>query len=182
MNSLFAPFGEMTFKEFYAADLFTSLVRPIVDAYSITCILNTYEDISQVCQVDSTAIFIISFIPFHMRMWQSVNRLYYTRVVKPHTINTIKHFINICVHAVAYLNTQSNPRNEYYELWVSLNTVSTLYNLMWDYYFDWGLFRGSKRSNWMLRDKLKFPTYYYYVAVISNFLLRFTWILPLLGT
>ena len=50
---------------------------------------------------------------------------------------------------------------------------------------DWGLLRCSWRDTSgkrLLRPKTLFPTWFYYYAAISNFILRFLWVLPLIKT
>jgi len=45
---------------------------------------------------------------------------------------------------------------------------------------DWGLLRGSKPDNKLLRDKLKFPKNFYYFSMVTNLLLRFSWTFTLI--
>ena len=42
---------------------------------------------------------------------------------------------------------------------------------------DWGLFKTNKPVKKYLREELKYPVIYYYFAMVTNFLLRFLWIL-----
>ncbi len=54
---------------------------------------------------------------------------------------------------------------------------STIYCLYWDYKMDWGLFRETPgKGKRFLRDKLLYPTWFYYYAMISNLFLRFFWV------
>ena len=41
---------------------------------------------------------------------------------------------------------------EYYWIYFGLNLIANVYSVWWDYYMDWGLFRGTKKDNWWLRD------------------------------
>jgi hypothetical protein len=46
---------------------------------------------------------------------------------------------------------------------------------------DWGLFRETPgKGKRYLRDKLHYPAWFYYYAVISNTILRFFWIFGVL--
>ena len=69
-------------------------------------------------------------------------------------------------------------------LGISISTVtliSTIYCLYWDYKMDWGLFRETPgKGKRFLRDKLLYPTWFYYYAMISNFFLRFFWVFGLI--
>jgi len=58
---------------------------------------------------------------------------------------------------------------------------TTLFCLYWDYKWDWGLFRGSTKENWYLRDKKRFSPRVYITMMILNFLFRLWWIVPTLS-
>lgn len=42
---------------------------------------------------------------------------------------------------------------------------------------DWGLFRSKDKLKYGLREKILYPRMFYYWAVVSNFILRFFWII-----
>lgn len=54
--------------------------------------------------------------------------------------------------------------------------------MIWDVTMDWGLLRGTIKGRRLLRDRLKYPKSLYYFSMITNLILRFTWILTLLPT
>lgn len=62
--------------------------------------------------------------------------------------------------------------------YVLTGVITISYQLYWDYYMDWGLFRelDNKNKKIFLREKLLYPSYYYYSAMINNFILRFIWL------
>jgi hypothetical protein len=45
---------------------------------------------------------------------------------------------------------------------------------------DWGLLRGTEPGKKLLRDRLKFPKRFYYFSMITNLILRFSWVLTLI--
>lgn len=47
---------------------------------------------------------------------------------------------------------------------------------------DWGLMRGSHPHNRFLRDKLKYPNHFYYFSMVTNLLLRFSWLLMFISS
>lgn len=55
--------------------------------------------------------------------------------------------------------------------------IATLFCLYWDLYMDWGLFRGTRKNNRILRDKMKYAPSYYYFCMVLNTLLRFFWLI-----
>ena len=65
-------------------------------------------------------------------------------------------------------------------IYIAIALCSTTYCLYWDYYMDWGLFRSKSKGKKYLRSKLMYPVPFYYYAMVSNFFLRFFWILSLI--
>jgi hypothetical protein len=57
----------------------------------------------------------------------------------------------------------------------SAQMIATIYSLYWDYVWDWGLCRDGQ----ILRKQRKFDKKVYYVLMITNFLMRFWWIVPM---
>jgi len=86
---------------------------------------------------------------------------------------------------VIYFETDNidNKVKKYYgngfSYYLVSNVISTLWCAVWDYYMDWGLFRSFKKDRYMLREQLRFPKYFYYFAMVSNFILRFLWLLSI---
>ena len=56
---------------------------------------------------------------------------------------------------------------------------TTLFCLYWDFVMDWGFFRGTKKENWILRDKMIFSKKFYYTCMFFNTLFRFWWIISI---
>jgi hypothetical protein len=67
-------------------------------------------------------------------------------------------------------------------VYVPVGIVSTLYSYSWDVYMDWGLIRSNEPGKKFLRHKILFPKWFYYYAIVSNFILRFFWLLSLIPT
>jgi len=57
--------------------------------------------------------------------------------------------------------------------------ISTFYKLAWDFYKDWGLltFKGKHK---LLRPNMIYNPVWYYLAVVTNTILRFAWVLSLI--
>lgn len=56
---------------------------------------------------------------------------------------------------------------------------STLYSYIWDIYMDWGLFEGGAKKMF-LRSVTTYPSWVYYFAILSNALLRCSWVIVLM--
>ena len=66
-------------------------------------------------------------------------------------------------------------------LYIGVHMVATTYSYIWDIYMDWGLFRLNTKGhpNRFLREKINYQPTFYYFAIISNFFLRYIFILGL---
>ena len=47
--------------------------------------------------------------------------------------------------------------------------------MVWDFYFDWGLFRGTRKDNRFLRDNMKFSPMFYYVCMAIDIIGLYFW-------
>ena len=63
-------------------------------------------------------------------------------------------------------------------MYVSAYIITTLYSYIWDVTMDWSLLR-LKSKHLFLRSNLIFSPIYYYIAMITNLILRFSWTLTL---
>lgn len=68
-----------------------------------------------------------------------------------------------------------------FKLYILVYVISTAYCYCWDLYMDWGLLRSYEPGKKYLRPKLMYPVWFYYYAMISNFFLRFAWLLSLIN-
>ena len=73
-------------------------------------------------------------------------------------------------------------------LWFILTATSTLYTFYWDIKMDWKLFPFNKLSykiknnNKILGRIIEYPIYWYYIAIIMDLILRYTWTFTLMPT
>ena len=58
--------------------------------------------------------------------------------------------------------------------------TATIYSYVWDQIMDFGLWRTTTPGKWGLRDNLTYPVWFYYYAMVSDGLLRLTWLIPIL--
>lgn len=92
----------------------------------------------------------------------------------PHLVNGGKYLASILMLVMAYFR---NTTPGYDQTYLLIGIFSTCYSYAWDLYMDWGLLRGTKPGQRLLRDRLKFPPHYYYFSIITNLLLRLTWLI-----
>lgn len=116
----------------------------------------------------------MSLIPFHIRFWQCINRLYHTGMWFPHLVNAGKYLTSIAMIVVGYLRNTGRASNYQY---LAIALASTAYSYSWDLAMDWGLLRGTQPGKRLLRDRLKFPKNFYYFSMVTNLFLRLTWVM-----
>ena len=95
--------------------------------------------------------------------------------MKVHLTNAGKYFSSLCFQGIALIKAK-NICDTTYNLYILIGIVATLYGYIWDLYMDWGLLRSNKPGKKFLRSKILYPSWFYYYAIISNFILRFFWI------
>ncbi|XP_046470016.1 solute carrier family 53 member 1 isoform X3 [Neodiprion pinetum] len=71
---------------------------------------------------------------------------------------------------------QTTTQNPYFYLWVVASVVSSCFAYTWDVKLDWGLLEVRKGENKFLREEIVYSSpYYYYFAIVEDFILRFGW-------
>jgi len=176
---IISPIREVRFKDFFLADVFCSLVKPFQDLTTTLCLFTSSSWISNTkpqCPWLKTGLIITSILPFHWRFMQCLRKYSDTGDKFPHLVNAAKYMSTIITMVILLLSHWFLlDWNTYYVIGYF---ISTIYSYIWDLTMDWGLLRSSTR-NFLLREKILFPPKYYYFAMITNFILRFTWVLTL---
>lgn len=187
-NIFISPFGLVRFKHFFLADILTSFVIPLKDIGSIVFFF--VDGLWETSDTPSTSksdvlkyyTIVVAFLPYWFRFAQCFVRYKETNLTA-HLINAGKYFSSICIQAASAAKILSSNQPTYpasVAVLAVVSFLSTVYCLYWDYKMDWGLLRSSRVGKKYLRDKLLFPVWFYYYAMISNFFLRFLWVLGLL--
>lgn len=89
-----------------------------------------------------------------------------------------------------------STENPYFYLWITASIMSSCFAYTWDIKLDWGLFDNNAGENKFLREEIVYSSpvslnsrtqiktvyyicimlqYYYYFAIIEDFVLRFGW-------
>jgi hypothetical protein len=169
------------FRDFMFGDILTSLTRPMATLVLSFCIFTCdecrFKNIRGECNRNGVLALVVMLLPFIIRFFQCLNRYYYTRMAWPHIGNTIKYVGGMANQVFSWL--YSNRFIDVYSF-ITVACVSTAYMLFWDIYMDWNLGRLNS-TNFFLRDKLTYPKWWYYGAIITNSILRFTWVINLFG-
>jgi hypothetical protein len=173
------PLGKNTvrFKDFVFGDILTSLSDPFKNLLLGYCLMlcqECYVNNSRgPCNKDTIPCLIISVYPQFIRWTQCINKLYYTRLLWPHLGNFFKYTTGIGNTLIGYFYTKKkNHLRLYFRIFIG--AASTLYNLFWDIYLDWGCGRKNEQ-NLFLRETLTYPKIVYYLAIIYDIIVRTTW-------
>ena len=182
-----SPFGLVKFKHFFLADILTSFVVPLKDVGNMVCFFASSVWLDSMSP-DTKAfpglvyyLMIVPLLPFWFRFAQCLVRYRETKLTA-NLINAGKYMSALMVQVVGAIKTWNGTASNPLKLAIgSVTLASTLYCLYWDYKMDWGLFRETPgKGKKYLRDKLLYPTWFYYYAIISNMFLRFFWVFGLI--
>ena len=119
----------------------------------------------------------IAFLPYWFRLAQCFRR-YHVCKMKVHLVNAGKYFSVILIQ-FANIFKHKIPGESTLNVFIGVSIASSLYAYSWDLYMDWGLLRCNEPGKRFLRPKFLLPRWFYYYAIISNFFLRFAWIIAL---
>eukprot|EP00051_Salpingoeca_urceolata_P016313 m.215791 g.215791 ORF g.215791 m.215791 type:complete len:516 (+) comp18645_c0_seq7:266-1813(+) len=72
--------------------------------------------------------------------------------------------------------TSGETREYWRAAWIGSMVIKTLYCYLWDVYMDWGL--GDVDAGF-LRERLVYPKWMYYIALVTNFFARISWALAI---
>lgn len=186
INNLF-PFGKkfidslgktaVKFRDFMFGDMLTSLTRPFQNLYFTVCysfcsncVLES--DYSSSCTRTDITPLILTLVPYFIRLFQCINRFYYTGNGWPHMANAFKYLSGLTNSFLLWDIDSLNNNN----IVISFGIICSIYMIYWDIVMDWGL-GHFKSKNFFLRDKLMYPKRFYYWTLVSNFVLRFTWLI-----
>ncbi len=173
------PFGKKTvrFKDFVLGNTLTSLSGPFKDLFLGYCLMvcpECYINNSRgPCNKNTIPCLLIGIYPLFIRMTQCMNKLFYTGLMWPHFFGLLKVLLafgnNLCGFFYGRINNHIRLIFR-----ISFGAVSTIYNLFWDFYLDWGLMKHNKKY-FLLREKIAYPQIFYYIAMITDIIMSTMW-------
>ena len=173
------PYGKnnVRFKDFFLGEVITSYTKPICSmilAYNLMACpkcrkANSREDYNR----NNIPCLIAMFYPFVIRLLQCINKYYYTHLKFPHLCGCFKAFGAIIFNISQWVYNNSQTDRNYY-IYVTLGFVIQTFMYWWELYVDWGLFRVNN-NHLFLRDKITYPKFTYYIAIVTDGILRYLW-------
>lgn len=115
---------------------------------------------------------LLSILPFFIRLAQTLQ--------KKELGNSLKYFSSIVVIVLSAIQKWRIYNFDVInKFWLSSCFFNSLFSFYWDIQFDWDLGHWNSK-HFLLRDHLQYQSpLLYYCAILSNFLLRFTWSIKL---
>lgn len=184
-------FYPVEFADFWLADQLNSLASLFLDFEFIICFYGFDGDIwsgwkeepQRICGTYAYGVrAVLACYPAFIRFVQCLRRFYDSRKWFPHFVNAGKYsttFFRVTFQALYILHyEQTNElRSVYFYLWLACLFISSCYTFAWDIKMDWGFLDKNAGDNKWLREEIVYPhKAYYYLAVILDLVLRFSWI------
>lgn len=172
-----APVFKVVFRDFFLADQLVSVSLVLQDIDFTICYFATcaFRGGGNSCATNHVwMIAILSVMPQFWRLLQCFRR-YRDSKDKTNLYNAGKYTAGMLVAITGSLRNVFSNRSGWLALWLVFVIIATVYSYGWDIYKDWSI--GDRRSsNWMLREQLLYPKWWYYAAAFVNLFLRLMWI------
>ncbi|XP_033330944.1 solute carrier family 53 member 1 [Megalopta genalis] len=183
-----APFFYVGFADFWLADQLNSLHTVFLDFQYFVCFYVQNSSWTSVTDAETCIMRELSMRPFvaclpaWFRFAQCLRRYRDTKEAFPHLVNAAKYATSFFVVVFSYLHLTNakhyvmSTENPYFYLWITASIMSSCFAYTWDVKLDWGLFDSNAGENKFLREEIVYSSpYYYYFAIIEDFILRFGW-------
>lgn len=175
-----APFYPVKFRHFMIGNTLISLTLPIKDFGMMIAFFSTGNWIhsQKVNPSDHIGLYVytlgIGILLLWFRFVQCFVRYHETKRIL-HLQNAFKYSLTISTQVASVVWKIYPDSTPAMYLYISIAILSTAASYTWDTYIDWGLFRSREKGKWLLRHKIMFPSYFYYVGIVTNLLMRLAW-------
>ncbi|KAF5345945.1 hypothetical protein D9758_011435 [Tetrapyrgos nigripes] len=170
------------FADFWMGDQFCSLVFTLSNIPQFVCSYAKGLENWRQCGASSQfwpVAFVLATLPFVIRLVQSIKRYADSKMIT-HLINGGKYATGIIYYVCYYLwrHEGASSHSSSFIAWFLFGILYSTYAAGWDFWMDWSVLRPHVRYP-LLREELIYnnaiPSYYF--AILSNFLLRFSWVI-----
>eukprot|EP01083_Nonionella_stella_P043779 118156_1 len=181
LHCMIAPLGRVKFRDFFVGDVLTSLSKVFVDIYLSGCLIILHDYFGSTCTHSNVTHWIKPILicsPYWFRFMQCLNRYYVTGQRALNGFNALKYGLSLSVTLMGSVNSRyskpdfdGNDDNNWDTgriIWMCLSLLSAFYLIFWDIKMDWNL------CPWKQRIK-QYPIHWYYLAIIVDVILRFSW-------
>lgn len=188
---LIAPFGKVSFKAYILAEILTDCIIPLEDIGKVVTHVITgdwnanftsmaqsnYNDNIRFETPDGLKwyLYVVSFLPYWWRMNQNFKKW----IVYGHKLqawNALKYAI-LMMSPISYIIYNETGIKAFRYGYFIFKSIGYTYKLFWDLYFDWGLLRGTRKDNRLLRDNMKFSPQFYYICMLIDVIGLYFWVI-----
>ncbi|ERT01350.1 hypothetical protein HMPREF1624_02595 [Sporothrix schenckii ATCC 58251] len=172
----FAGLYPVEFRDFFLGDMYCSLVYSMCNVELFFCLYaNGWNSPQQCNSSHSRLLGFFSTLPPIWRLLQCFRRYRDTRNVFPHLVNGGKYTMTILSYVMLSLY-RIHESHTNLALFITFSTINSFYTSFWDLFMDFSLVQLESR-HFMLRDILALKRrWIYYVIMVLDPLLRFSWI------
>ncbi|KAM7198062.1 EXS family domain containing protein [Naviculisporaceae sp. PSN 640] len=172
---VFAGLYPVEFRDFFLGDIWCSLTYATCNVELFFCLYANYWDNPNQCNSNHSRLMgFFATLPPIWRALQCVRRYLDTRNVFPHLVNCGKYTMTIitavCLSLYRIDGTQANL-----SLFITFAAINAVYCSIWDLFMDFSLLQPKARRPF-LRDITALKPWVYYVIMIIDPILRFSWI------
>ena len=179
------PIGptKVDFRLVIFSGIMSSLTRAFLSFTIIMCTLSCQECTEANDRMDCSRThlfgYLVQVVPYVLRTIQSFNVVYYKKQYWPHMANGFRFLFSSTTVTMSYLYAAKYTTSIYY--YISFAIATYLYNIFWDYNVSWNVLQRNAKF-FMIRNKISYPQWFYYYAIISNLFLRAGWTLKFIFT
>ncbi|KAF9902095.1 hypothetical protein EC991_005301 [Linnemannia zychae] len=179
---LASGYYRVEFRDFFLADEMNSLSYSIEQFEFAMCAYSEqWTDLATQCSTSHMWITpFLTAMPAWFRFLQCLRRYRDTLEWFPHLVNAGKYSASL-INLFVYFSYRHYGGARLKTIWIFISILTSCYTFAWDVYMDWGLFRFGKNGGGayghpFLRQELVYSrTWVYYMAIVLDFLGRFSW-------
>jgi len=188
-----APFYDVKFADFWLADQLVSLSQVLKDFEFSSCFflkkfsdgVATVTDTSSCMSPVCLPYLLAGALPSWWRAAQCIRRYCDTGDALPHLANALKYSFGltdvVLVYLKAFYSTDIVMFDYIWFVYIGNKIIQTLFSFYWDIVMDWGLvtLKFGFIPVWSRARMLYTYRFVYILAMVEDFILRFTWLYAL---
>lgn len=177
--------SSVEFRDFFLGDELNSLAYSMSNLWLLGCEYDAHWSVPDRCNGNMTWWTpVLSALPAFLRLLQCIRRYVDSNCsVNTHLVNGVKYLTTILNYFFYFNYRHHNSHGRvHFALWVLFATINSLYACSWDIVMDWNLLQSNDTYP-LLRSHLAFEDvwFVYYVAMVTNIIGRFVWVIYLFG-
>lgn len=177
---LFSGFYPVLFKDFFFGVITCSLTYPISNLVMFVCTFQNKQCESSCGPSRSHLMGFLTALPPIWRVLQCFRRFAETGDWFPHFANMVKYTITT-IYFMCLSIYRIYPSTISKSIFIFVSIINSSYSSIWDIFMDWSLCQVQS-ENFLLRDVLIYKSHWiYYCAAFMDTLMRFQWVLFVVG-